>query len=84
MNHFHRTLCALAGVAALATTLALAPLSASAQTKTIRIVVPYGPGGPIDVTSRLLAERVRDSLGTVIVENKPGGGGNIGVDLGGQ
>ena len=49
--------------------------------KTIRIIVPYGPGGPIDVTARMLAERVKDTLGAVIIENKPGGGGNIGVDL---
>lgn len=55
--------------------------SAMAQSKISRIVVPYGPGGPIDVTARVLAERVKDSLGTVIVENKPGAGGNIGVDL---
>jgi len=68
-------------MAALATSLILAPASVSAQSKTIRIVVPYGPGGPIDVTARLLAERVKDSLGTVIIENKPGGGGNIGVDV---
>jgi len=43
--------------------------------------VPYAAGGPIDVTARLLAERVRDSLGPVIIDNKPGGGGNIGADL---
>lgn len=55
--------------------------SAMAQSKISRIVVPYGPGGPIDVTARVLAERVKDSLGTVIIENKPGAGGNIGVDL---
>lgn len=80
MNRLHSTLSALAGIAAVATALALAPPTASAQQKPIRIVVPYGPGGPVDVTARLLAERVKDSLGTVIVENKPGGGGNIGVD----
>lgn len=44
-------------------------------------MVPYAPGGPIDVTARLLAERVKDTLGTVIIDNKPGGGGNIGADL---
>jgi tripartite-type tricarboxylate transporter receptor subunit TctC len=42
--------------------------------------VPYAPGGPIDVTARQLAERVKDSLGVVIIENRPGGGGNIGAD----
>jgi tripartite-type tricarboxylate transporter receptor subunit TctC len=62
-----------------------APLLASAphawgQAKPIRIIVPYAAGGPIDVTARLLAERVKDSLGPVIIENRPGGGGNIGAD----
>jgi tripartite-type tricarboxylate transporter receptor subunit TctC len=53
---------------------------ATAQTRPIRLIVPYAPGGPIDVTARLLAERVKDSLGTVIIENRPGAGGNIGAD----
>jgi len=58
-----------------------APSLTFAQTaRPIRLIVPYAPGGPIDVTARLLAERVKDSLGTVIIENKPGGGGNIGAD----
>ena len=52
-----------------------------AQDGTIRLVVPYAPGGPIDVTARALAERVRDSLGTVIIDNKAGAGGNIGAAL---
>ena len=67
--------------------LALAALGAAsasplalAQARPIRLVVPYAAGGPIDVTARLLAERVKDSLGTVIIENRPGGGGNIGAD----
>ncbi|TFZ03890.1 Bug family tripartite tricarboxylate transporter substrate binding protein [Ramlibacter humi] len=51
------------------------------QQRVIRLVVPYAAGGPIDATARLLAERVKDSLGTVIIDNKPGGGGNIGADL---
>ena len=50
------------------------------QGRPIRLVVPYGPGGPIDVTARALAEQVKDSLGTVIIDNKPGAGGNIGAD----
>ncbi|WP_312260654.1 tripartite tricarboxylate transporter substrate binding protein [Limnohabitans sp.] len=52
-----------------------------AQGRPIRIIVPYAPGGPIDVTARALAERVKDSLGTVIIENRPGAGGNLGADL---
>lgn len=45
----------------------------------IRIVVPYPPGGPLDVAARAIAEAVRPDLGNVIVDNKPGAGGNIGV-----
>ena len=59
---------------------ALTALPVLAQPKVMRIIVPYGAGGPIDTTARLMAERVKDSLGTVIIENRPGGGGNIGVD----
>ena len=65
----------------LLSTAALAALPSWAQGKPIRLIVPYAPGGPLDVTARALAERVKDSLGTVIVENKPGAGGNLGADL---
>lgn len=53
---------------------------AVAQTRGLRVIVPYAPGGPIDITVRVLAEKVRESLGIVVVENKPGAGGNIGAD----
>ena len=55
--------------------------AARAQARTTRLVVPYPPGGPLDITARALAEKVRDSLGTVVVENRPGAGGNLGADL---
>lgn len=59
------------------------PLTSQAQTGTssnpIRIVVPYPPGGPLDVSARAIAEAVHDELGNVIVDNKPGAGGNRGV-----
>ena len=66
--------------------IALSALSFSAtnafsQQKPIRLIVPYAAGGPIDVTARLIAEQVKTSLGTVIIDNKPGAGGNIGADL---
>jgi tripartite-type tricarboxylate transporter receptor subunit TctC len=48
--------------------------------KPIRLVVPYPPGGPLDTAARALAERAKDALGTIVVENRPGAGGNIGVD----
>jgi tripartite-type tricarboxylate transporter receptor subunit TctC len=67
---------ALAMVASALTTPALAQTA-----KPLRLVVPYPPGGPLDIVARALAERVKDSLGTVIVENRPGAGGNLGADL---
>lgn len=67
--------------------LALLPLAAGAQTaawpsKAVRIIVGYPSGSSPDVQARLLAEPLSKALGQpVIVENKPGAGGNIGADL---
>lgn len=47
----------------------------------IKIIVPYPAGGGSDVAARLIADKLKDSLGqTVIVENKPGAGGRIGTE----
>jgi tripartite-type tricarboxylate transporter receptor subunit TctC len=49
--------------------------------KTARIVVPFPPGGPLDATGRLLAQQLSERWGqSIVVENKPGAGGNIGAD----
>jgi tripartite-type tricarboxylate transporter receptor subunit TctC len=66
----------------LAGTAAQAQIQTQTQTaRPIRLVVPYPPGGPLDAIARILAEKVKDSLGSVIVENRPGAGGNLGADL---
>jgi tripartite-type tricarboxylate transporter receptor subunit TctC len=53
---------------------------ARAQARTTRLIVPYPAGGALDVMARALAEKVKDTLGVVVVENRPGAGGNIGAD----
>ena len=47
----------------------------------VRLIVPQAAGGPSDVLGRVVAQKLSDSLGkSVIVDNKPGAGGNIGTD----
>ena len=64
--------------------LLVAAAGASAQTwptKPIRLIAPFPPGSSIDIIARLIAQPMGDVLGqTVVVENKAGAGGNIGVD----
>ena len=67
--------------AALVLTGAAGAACSQGTARPIRLIVPYAPGGPIDITVRVLAEGVKNSLGSVLIENRPGGGGNIGVDL---
>lgn len=64
--------------------LALSTLPAAAQdwpTKTVRIIVPFGPGATPDTIARLIADKLQQKLGqNFIVENKPGASGMTGTD----
>lgn len=72
------------GFAALA--LSLVPLVAPAQDwpkqKPVQFIVAFGPGSTTDLVGRLVAQKLGESLGqSVVVENKPGAGGNIGAQF---
>ena len=57
-------------------------LAQAYPTKQIRIVAPYAPGGALDLTARLVGQKMSESLNqTVVIENHPGAGGVIGADL---
>ena len=71
--------CVLAGFASLG--LAPAARAQGFPNRTITIVVPYPPGGPIDTLARLIAQEAAADLGqTIVVENRPGGSGIIGTN----
>ena len=61
---------------------ALAPAAAQDwPTKTVKIVVPFGPGSTPDMVARLIADRLQQKLGqSFVIENKPGASGNLGTD----
>jgi tripartite-type tricarboxylate transporter receptor subunit TctC len=57
------------------------PAVAHAQPQQMRIISPYAPGGASDTLSRFAAQALTEALGaTVVVENRPGAGGNIGAE----
>src|SRR5262245_51057453 len=69
-------------IAVAASLLALAPAAAQDwPAKTVRIVVPFGPGSTPDMVARLIADRLQQKLGqSFVIENKPGASGNLGTD----
>jgi tripartite-type tricarboxylate transporter receptor subunit TctC len=66
--------------------LSLVALGAAAQqgfpARPVRLIVPYPPGGNVDITARIIGPTLGESLGqSIVVDNRGGGGGNVGAHL---
>ncbi|HZZ94412.1 MAG TPA: tripartite tricarboxylate transporter substrate binding protein [Usitatibacter sp.] len=71
----------LAAIALVAATAVTSALALDYPTRTVKWVVPYPPGGTTDVLARIMAQWLSEHMGQqFIVENKPGGGNNIGTE----
>ncbi len=72
----------LAVLAGLAIAFATSAAAQEWPTRTVKFLVPYGPGGGTDIVSRIIAQQLQEMLGqSFVVENKPGAGSTIGADL---
>jgi tripartite-type tricarboxylate transporter receptor subunit TctC len=50
--------------------------------RTVKLVVPFPPGGPLDIVGRVIAQKLTDAWAqSVVVDNRPGAGGNIGAEI---
>jgi tripartite-type tricarboxylate transporter receptor subunit TctC len=76
-----RTLATLAAAGSLLLSIACATNAAGFPDRAIKLIVPFGPGGPPDVSARIIAAYLSEHLGTVVVENHVGAGGTLAARL---
>lgn len=79
MNRFNLAACALGAVAVIGCAAAAAQ---EYPTRPVRLIVPFAAGGPTDVIARIVAQKLTEGMGhQVVVDNRAGAGGNIGMGL---
>ncbi|MDB5811504.1 MAG: hypothetical protein JWN94_3626 [Betaproteobacteria bacterium] len=80
MKHRTRAVLAVTLLAAIAT-IATSAFAQTYPAKTIRYIIAFPPGGSNDILARIIGARMTEAMGqTVIIDNRPGGGANIGVE----
>ncbi len=80
MTIFLQTLRAALAAAVLSTFLSATGHADDYPSRPVRFIVAFAPGGTVDFTARMIADKMRSTFGEVIVENKPGANGAIGAE----
>jgi len=73
--------CVLAGACAVISNSTAVAAEAPYPSKVVRMILPFPPGGPTDILGRVVGQKLTESLGQpVVIDNRPGAGGNVGTD----